>query len=97
MGQKNDSTKASKWKQLSERERYKIEALSEAGLSTDEIGRQMKRNRRTIEREIKRGKVIQVDAQWREKLKYCADAGQRVQKEVRVQMRQARLSWQFPQ
>ena len=81
MGQENDSTKASKWKQLCERERYKIEALSEAGLSTDEIGRQMKRNRRTIEREIKRGKVIQVDAQWREKLKYCADAGQRVQKE----------------
>lgn len=81
MGQKQNITKQLRWKQLSERERYKIEALSEAGLSTNEISKQMGRDRRTIEREIERGSVIQVDAQWREKLTYCADAGQRVHKE----------------
>lgn len=81
MGQKHDSAKTSKWKQISEQERYKIEALYEAGLGANEIGKQLKRDRRTIEREIGRGSVIQVDAQWREELKYCADIGQRVHKE----------------
>lgn len=81
MDQKQNITKQLRWKQLDERERYKIEALLEAGMSANEISRQINRDRRTIEREIKRGKVIQVDAQWREELKYCADAGQRIHEE----------------
>jgi IS30 family transposase len=39
------------------------------------------RDRRTIEREIARGSVIQRDTQWRDTLQYCADAGQRVHDE----------------
>jgi transposase, IS30 family len=81
MGQKQNSTRAGKWKQLSERERYKIEALLQSGLTPIEVSRQMGRDRRTIEREIARGSVIQVDYEWREKLRYCADTGQRVHDE----------------
>lgn len=77
MGQDQHSTKARRWKQLSEGERYKIEGMLQEGLTPYEIGRQMGRDRRTIEREIKRGRVIQVDSMWRERLQYCADTGQR--------------------
>jgi IS30 family transposase len=77
MGQKKNSTRERKWKQLSERERYKIEALLQSGLTPIEVSRLMKRDRRTIEREISRGSVIQVDSLWREALRYCADTGQR--------------------
>lgn len=81
MGQKQNSTRAGKWKQLSERERYKIEALLQAGLKPYEIGEQMKRDRRTIEREIARGSVLQLDTYLQEHIRYCADAGQRVHEE----------------
>lgn len=77
MGQKQDSIRAEKWKQLSERERYKIEALLQSGLTPIEVSRQIGRDRRTIEREINNGSVVQVDSLWREKLRYCADTGQR--------------------
>jgi len=61
MGQEQNSTRARKWKQLTEKERYKIEALIEQGLSAAEIGAALepRRDRRTIEREIERGSVIQ--------------------------------------
>ena len=78
MGQEEHSTKRRRWKQLSERERYKIEGLLRAGMHPRQISRQLGRDRRTIEREIKRGSVIQRDSQWRERMQYCADAGQRV-------------------
>jgi len=81
MGQKQNNTKPRKWKQLSERERYKLEALLQTGLTPIEVSRQMGRDRRTIEREISRGSVTQVDYEWREQLRYCADAGQRVHNE----------------
>jgi IS30 family transposase len=82
MGQNQNSTRAGKWKQLSERERYKIEALLQLGISPIEVSRQIGRDRRTIEREIIRGSVVQVDSLWREKLRYCADAGQRKHDEI---------------
>lgn len=78
MGQKNSTTKTEKWKHINERERYKIEALLQSGLSPTEISRQLSRDRRAIEREIVRGSVMQVDSEWRERSQYCADAGQRV-------------------
>ena len=81
MGREKDSTKAAKWKQLSEKERYQIEILLRSGLRPIEVSKQMGRDRRTIEREIARGSVIQVDYVWREKLRYCADVGQRVHSE----------------
>ena len=77
MGQKNPITPKQKWKQLSEGERYKIEALSHQGESPAEIGKQLTRDRRTIEREIKRGLTLQRDSELREKHIYLADVGQR--------------------
>jgi IS30 family transposase len=70
-----------KWKQLSEPERYKIEALCKAGHTAREIASQLGRDRRTIEREKRRGSVIQRDSEWRDKSVYLADAGQRVAEE----------------
>jgi IS30 family transposase len=82
MGQEQHNKSTRKWKQLSERERYEIEALLQSGLTPIEVSRQMGRDRRTIEREISRGSVIQRDTYLREKKKYCADAGQRVHNEM---------------
>lgn len=61
MDQVNDNTKAEKWKQLSGKERYKIEVLAHQGYSAAKIGSALnpKRNRRTIEREIARGLTLQ--------------------------------------
>jgi IS30 family transposase len=83
MGQENNNIKKRKWKHLSERERYKIEALAQQGLTPAEIAASLepKRDRRTIEREIARGSVEQRDSLWREKIVYLADAGQRVHDE----------------
>lgn len=77
MGQKQHNKSTKKCKQLSEKERYKIEALLQSGLTSIEVSRQMGRDRRTIEREINSGSVVQVDSLWREQLRYCADTGQR--------------------
>lgn len=77
MGQNNNTTEKKKWKQLSEKERYQIEALLAAGLSPKQVGEQLGRNRRSIEREIARGSVVQVDYLWREQFVYRADVGQR--------------------
>ena len=81
MGQENAITKKHKWKQLCEKERYKIEALSQRGLPPYEIGKQLERDRRTIERELARGKTKQRDSELREKEVYLADVGQRVHDE----------------
>jgi transposase, IS30 family len=81
MGQEQNSTRAGKWKQLSERERYQIEILLQSGLSPIEIGGRIGRDRRTIEREITRGSVVQRDTYLRDRLRYCADAGQRIHSE----------------
>lgn len=78
MGQANGITKRRQWKQLTEKERYKIEALSQVGVSPEVIAVQLNRDRRTIERELKRGMTTQVDSQWRERRVYLADVGQRV-------------------
>lgn len=79
MEQQKDTTKRRKWKQLSERERYQIEALSRQGLTPAEIGKALipKRDRRTIEREIARGLTLQRDSELRESYVYLADVGQR--------------------
>ena len=78
MGQEEHSTERRRWKQLSEKERYKIESLLRAGMRPKEISQQLGRDRRTIEREIKRGSVQQVDSQWCDRMQYGADVGQRV-------------------
>jgi len=79
MGQEQDITKQKKWKHLSEKDRYKIEALFHQGLSPAEIGRSLspQRDRRTIEREIAQGMTVQRDYEYRERMVYLADVGQR--------------------
>ena len=77
MGNNNHSTGKKHFKQLSERERYTIEALLKAKHAPKEIAFQLGRDRRTIEREIKRGNVIQRNTHWCDGLMYLADAGQR--------------------
>ncbi len=57
MDQKQCNTTKRKWKHLSEAERHKIEALYHQGLTPDDIGKSLKRDRRTIERELERGGV----------------------------------------
>lgn len=81
MGQGNHSTGRRKYQQLSEAERYKIEALDRANVTVSECARQLGRDRRTIQRELNRGKVEQIKGNYETKLLYCADAGERVRKE----------------
>jgi IS30 family transposase len=92
MEQVKNTTKARKWQQITERERYKIEGYFEAGLCAKEIGRKLGKSKRTIERERKLGMVEQKRlnpsnskspeqelyvVEW----VYKADAAQRVHKE----------------
>lgn len=92
MSQFNNTTRERKWKQISEKERYKIEALLKAGFKAKEIAEQLGRDRRTIEREIKRGMVIQRRENpyasrnpevkdYLDEYVYLADVGQRRAKE----------------
>ena len=81
MGQGKDSTKKAGWKQLTEKERYKIEALFQRGLTPSEISKEIKRDRRTVEREIAQGLTLQRDYEYRERMVYLADVGQRVHDE----------------
>lgn len=81
MGQPQCNTPKRKWKQISEHERYQIEVLNRKQIPPYEIGRLLGRDRRTIERELARGSVVQRDSEWRDSLCYCADVGQRVKQE----------------
>jgi IS30 family transposase len=79
MGQENDTTKPKEWKQLNERDRYKIEALHGKGFTPTEISKALhpKRDRRTIEREVSQGMTLQRNSDLTEKMVYLADVGQR--------------------
>ena len=81
MGQGDYTTRKQKWEQVSEKERYEIEALRKAKWSIAKIAEQLGRSRRTIQRELRRGEVVQRDTLLAERLVYLADAGQRVHEE----------------
>lgn len=81
MSQENYSTKKRHWKQLTEKDRYKIEALLSAGLSKRQVAEQLGKSIRTIERELQRGKVTQLTSDYQYVQAYRADAGQRVHEE----------------
>ncbi len=92
MNPDHHSTQRKRWRQISEAERYKIEGMLEAGHTTSEIGRLLGRDRRTIQREIKRGTVLQRRTNryvsrnpevpdYVDQPVYKADAGQRMQQE----------------
>ena len=77
MDQIQDSTKRRVWKQISEKERYEIEALVRSKLSIRKISKQLHRDRRSIQRELRRGSVQQITSEWEYYTRYCADAGER--------------------
>ena len=60
MEQNHCTTKAGKWKQLTERDRYKIEAYFQAGLKPQEIAAYIGCSKRTIERERRLGMTAQL-------------------------------------
>ena len=77
MGQQQHNTTKRNWKQLSEKERYKIEALTKAKHKPKQIAEQLGRDRRTIEREIARGMTLQRNSDLTQKMMYLADVGQK--------------------
>ncbi|MFD2130400.1 helix-turn-helix domain-containing protein [Pseudogracilibacillus auburnensis] len=66
--------KPRKNKHITERERYDIEKLSEMGLKPAAIAKQLDRHKLTIEREIARGTVKQLNSDLSKRYDYCADA-----------------------
>jgi len=66
-----------KGKHLTEVERYKIEILVREKMSPGEIAKRLGRNRRTIERELKRGQVELLRSDLTPYKAYCADVAQR--------------------
>lgn len=79
MDQSNNNTTTRKWEHISEKDRYKIEALSQQGMTAREIGAALapQRDRRTIERELARGMTLQRNSDLTERMVYLADVGQR--------------------
>ena len=65
-----------KYVHLSERDRYKIEGLLEAEKDIEEISVILRRDRSTIYREIRRGKVFRVQNDFKEGYEYRANTAQ---------------------
>ena len=76
MGQSNHTTTEGKWKQISEKDRYQIEALLKAKKRPSEIAAQLGFSPRSIQREIAMGKVQQMTTEWLFEQRYCADTAQ---------------------
>lgn len=79
--EKYTSNKEKKKHHLTERDRYKIEALLKAKVPTKEIAKIIGCSQRTIQREIKRGKITQLTSMLIEITVYKADYGQRIHEE----------------
>lgn len=77
----HNTLKSTKNKYLTEKERYKIEALKRSGLKNSEIAKQIGKSDRTIRREIKRGTVRLLNTDLTYRNEYCADVAQRKYKE----------------
>jgi transposase, IS30 family len=82
MERKNCNTKESKYKHLNESDRYKIEGFLEAKESIKEIALILGRDRSTIYREIRRGKVSRVQYDLSEKKQYRANVAQKKYEEL---------------
>ena len=76
MGQEHYNTKSRKGKHLKYEERIKVEALYRLGLSPHEIGRQLEKSKRTIERELARGMVELLNSDLTKRKEYSADVAQ---------------------
>lgn len=55
-------------KYLTISDRHKLESLLKSNVPKSEITLQLGKSLRTISRKIKRGQLINIDSQWREKL-----------------------------
>lgn len=78
MSQEKYTAESRNNKHLTERERYRIEVLLKEKMSPLEIARRLGRHQRTIDREIRKGKVRLLNSELIYREEYCADAGQRV-------------------
>jgi IS30 family transposase len=76
MKPKDCTTKIKKYVHLSERERYKLEGLLDGKKEVEEISIILGRDRSTIYREIKRGKIRRVQNDFREDEQYRANTAQ---------------------
>lgn len=72
----NNNTNERKGKHLNYEKRIKIEALSKAGLKSEEIGKQIGVSGRTVRRELKRGEVELLNSDYTTRKEYSADIGQ---------------------
>ena len=70
------NTKSKKYVHLSERDRYKLEGLLDGKKEVEEISIILRRDRSTIYREIKRGKIRRVQNDFREDEQYRANSAQ---------------------
>jgi len=73
MKQNNSTTKPKKYTHLSEKERYKMEALLDSKKSPGEIALLLGRDRSTIHRELRRGTIKRIQHDLTEKKKYRAN------------------------
>ncbi len=76
MEQDNSTTEVKKYTHLSEKDRYKIEALLESKKTVAEIAVFLGRNRSTLHREIRRGMITRLSTDWTEKKTYRANVAQ---------------------
>jgi len=73
----NHTTKSRKNKYLTEKERYKIEALLKVGISKIKIAQEIGKSERTIRREVVRGTIELRNSDYTMRKEYCADYAQR--------------------
>ena len=76
MKPKDCTTKSKKYVHITERDRYKLEGLLAGKKDVEEISIILGRDRSTIYREIKRGKIRRVQNDFREDEQYRANAAQ---------------------
>ena len=82
MSQSNINMKERGFKHITEKERYQIEILLKDGKKPKEIASILGKHKRTIEREINRGRVKMLNSDLTYSERYCADAGQRKYKQA---------------
>ena len=76
MEQNYSTTRIKKYTHLSEKDRYRMEALLESKQTIGEIATLLGRNRSTLHREIKRGTIKRIQTNLTEKKKYRANVAQ---------------------
>lgn len=73
----NNTLITKKNKYLTEKDRFKIEALLKVNISNKEIANQLGKSDRTIRREVKRGTIILLNSDLTTRKEYCADVAHR--------------------